>query len=104
MQLFYSGMRDEYPPFPANYLGLRARSVLQEYHWKSEQAMTDHLDMPEFPEKLLLSGLHNTWHDTAESVVGNWIGLVYQLTGTDRHQIFMDGVDPDDPLGMVFPD
>jgi len=32
--------------------------------------------------------------------VNNWLGLVYQVTNLDRKQQFMQGIDPDDPLGM----
>ena len=31
-------------------------------------------------------------------VVGNWMGIVYQLTHRDRRIPFMDGVDPENPL------
>jgi homoserine O-succinyltransferase len=44
--------------------------------------------------------LDNTWHDTAEAVVGNWMGLIYQVTHHDRRIPFMDGIDADDPLGL----
>ena len=56
--------------------------------------------IPEFPEELVLDTLDNTWHDTAEAVIGNWIGLVYQVTHQDRAIPFMDDIDPDDPLGL----
>jgi homoserine O-succinyltransferase len=49
---------------------------------------------------LVAPTLHNTWHDTAEAVVNNWIGKVYQLTNRDRKLPFMDGIDPEDPLGL----
>jgi homoserine O-succinyltransferase len=29
------------------------------------------------------------------------MGLVYQTTHRDRRRQYMDGVDPDDPLGLV---
>ena len=45
--------------------------------------------------------IDNTWGDTAKAVVANWLGLVYQLTNLDRTKLFMDGVDPDDPLDML---
>ena len=56
--------------------------------------------MPAFPERLVASRIDNTWHDTAEAIVGNWIGLVYQLTHEQRKLPFMDGVDPANPLGL----
>jgi homoserine O-succinyltransferase len=34
-------------------------------------------------------------------VIGNWIGLVYQITHHIRTIPFMEGVDPDNPLGLV---
>jgi homoserine O-succinyltransferase len=49
---------------------------------------------------VLLPQLDNTWHDTAEAVVGNWIGCVYQVTHNERKRPFMEGVNPDDPLGL----
>ena len=32
--------------------------------------------------------------------MGNWMGLIYQVTNSDRKLPFMDGVDPNDPLGL----
>ena len=52
------------------------------------------------PESLLGGQLDNTWHDTAEAVINNWIGKVYQVTNNDRRLPFMEGVDPNDPLGL----
>ena len=56
--------------------------------------------VPVFPEQLVASRIDNTWHDTAEAIVGNWIGLVYQLTHAQRNLPFMDGVDIRNPLGL----
>ena len=44
--------------------------------------------------------IDNTWHDAAEGIVGNWIGLVYQLTHAQRQLPFMDGVDPHNPFAL----
>ncbi|MDH5723293.1 MAG: homoserine O-succinyltransferase [Alphaproteobacteria bacterium] len=44
--------------------------------------------------------LENTWRDSARSILASWIGLVYQVTNLDRKKQFMDGVDPDNPLGI----
>jgi len=65
-----------------------------------EEALASGAEIPEFPESLVLDHLDNTWHDTAEAVVGNWMGLIYQVTHNDRRIRFMDGVNPDDPLGL----
>jgi homoserine O-succinyltransferase len=54
-----------------------------------------------FPESHLLPLLDNTWHDTAEGVIGNWIGCVYQVTHRERGLPFMPGIDPNNPLGLV---
>jgi len=56
--------------------------------------------LPDFPEQLVTPMLDNTWHDTAESVINNWIGKVYQLTNKDRKIPFMEGIDPDNPLAL----
>lgn len=42
----------------------------------------------------------NTWGDTAKAIFNNWLGLVYRVTNLDRSKPFMDGVDPEDPLGL----
>jgi len=49
---------------------------------------------------LLVPTLDNTWHDTAEAVVGNWMGLVYQVTHRERNKPFMEGINPENPLGL----
>jgi homoserine O-succinyltransferase len=97
---FARGERSDFPPFPENYFGLRAKGILDEYRDRLEAETARGKPPPEFPEELVASGLHNTWHDTAEAVVDNWIGNVYQVTNQDRRIPFMDGIDPDDPLGL----
>ena len=52
------------------------------------------------PEELITPHLDNTWHDTALAIVNNWVGKIYQVTHGDRRRPFMDGVDPEDPLGL----
>ena len=42
----------------------------------------------------------NTWGDTGKAIFNNWLGLVYQHTNLDRRKQFMEGVDPDNPLGL----
>ncbi|MGB0720933.1 MAG: homoserine O-succinyltransferase MetA [Gammaproteobacteria bacterium] len=98
---FARGESAEFPPFPNHYLDEFSKAVCNEYRFDLEQARKSTAPIPEFPEHLLIPRLHNTWHDTAESVVGNWIGLVYQVTHADRHLPFMDGVDPANPLALA---
>ena len=50
---------------------------------------------------MISTSLDNTWHDTAEAVLGNWIGCVYQVTHRERGLPFMPGIDPDTPLGLA---
>ncbi|MBU0655064.1 MAG: homoserine O-succinyltransferase [Gammaproteobacteria bacterium] len=97
---WFQGTREDYPPFPQNYLRPKAKAILNEYRLEQEKAKRLGNPLPDFPEKLLLPMLHNTWRDTAKVFYSNWIGKVYQLTNNDRQKPFMDGVDPDDPLGL----
>jgi homoserine O-succinyltransferase len=100
VMLYANGKRDDYPPFPANYFHTREKALLMEYRGRIEAALADGSRLPEFPERLIEGRLDNTWHDTAEAVVGNWMGLVYQITHRDRRLPFMQGINPDDPLGL----
>lgn len=97
---FISGNRQDFPPFPENYFRSRCKAIIDEYREELMDCIHEGKDLPEFPESLLAKTLDNTWHDTAVSIVDNWIGLVYRLTNQDRRQPFMDGVDPDNPLGL----
>ena len=97
---FARGEVDEYPPFPVNYFNLQTQALLGEYRDRLRRAKDRGDPIPEFPEQLVAPSLHNTWHDTAEAIVGNWIGKVYQITHQDRRRPFMDGVDPRDPLRL----
>ena len=54
-----------------------------------------------FPEDEVTALLDNSWADSARSAVGAWIGLIYQTTHIDRRKLFMDGVDPANPLGIL---
>ncbi len=97
---YINGELDVYPPLPDNYLGLFESAVLREYGSRVKLARQLGKDVPEFPEGLILPSIDNTWHDTACSVVGNWMGLIYQVTHKDRKIPFMDGVDADNPLNL----
>lgn len=91
---------DEYPPFPANYLDRYTQSVFDEYQERVMAAIQLGEKTPIFPEYLIVDRIHNTWHDTGEAIVGKWLGLVYQYTNPDRRLHLMEGVDPDNPLGI----
>lgn len=100
VMLFANRKRDDYPRFPVDYFHTREKALLKEYRGKIAAALADDSRLPEFPERLIEGRLDNTWHDTAEAVVGNWMGLVYQITHRDRRLPFMQGINPDDPLGL----
>ena len=91
---------EEYPPFPENYLGLCDKAILDEYKDRVIIARQKGEEAPVFPEELIVSRLDNTWHDSAEAIINNWVGQVYQLTHLDRRIPFRDEVDPDDPLDI----
>jgi homoserine O-succinyltransferase len=95
---FAAGDREDYPPFPQNYFGIHSQAILEEHRLRLLEALDRGRDLPAFPERRLLDRLDNTWHDTAEGVLGNWMGLIYQVTHNDRKLPFMSHVDPDDPL------
>lgn len=106
--LFIDGERDSYPPFPGHYFDRHCVALLNEFQRNVESALAGDGgeditadQLPSFPEERILSRLHNTWHDSGEAIVGNWIGQVYQLTHRDRKLPFMDGINPDDPLGWL---
>jgi len=92
--------REDYPPFPENYFNLQIQGILEEYQDRVRSAMAAGEPPPDLPEDIIVPGLHNTWRDTAEAIVGNWIGKVYQITNKDRRLPFMPGIDPADPLGL----
>lgn len=97
---FARGERADYPPFPEHYFGVQMQAILEEHRLRVEQSMQAQALPPDLPESLLLEGLDNTWHDTAEAVINNWIGNVYQVTHLDRHKPFRDDLDPRDPLKL----
>jgi len=98
---FIAGRFTNYPPVPEHYFDRRTIALLDEYKGRVEHSVKNELPPPEFPEKLITDHLSNTWHDSAEALLGNWIGLVYQVTHKERNSQFMDGVDPADPLGWI---
>ncbi|MFK7862273.1 MAG: homoserine O-succinyltransferase [Granulosicoccus sp.] len=98
---FTRGLLSQYPPMPKHYFDQHTIAILDEYRDRVTSAMQGIGQMPVFPEKLFLHRLINTWHDSGEALMGNWLGLVYQLTNAEQALPFMDGVDPADPLGWL---
>ena len=100
VMLYASNSREDYPPFPEHYFRPLETAILDEYRVYLEHALHAGDPIPEFPEYLILQSLDNTWHDTGVAIVGNWLGMVYQVTHQDRKIPYMDNIDPDDPLGL----
>lgn len=98
---FIAGIRDHYPPFPENYFYGGALNLLSEYKQQVTAAGGDYAGLPEFPEDEVLKWIDNTWTDTGKAIINNWLGLVYQIAHRDRRKVFMDGIDPNDPLGLL---
>ena len=94
------GARPDYPQFPDNFFSPLVKAILDEYRLLMRNAMENGREPPPFPDELVIRLLNNTWHDTAEGILANWIGTVYQLTHQERNKPFMDGIDPRDPLGL----
>ncbi|HEY8554014.1 MAG TPA: homoserine O-succinyltransferase [Burkholderiales bacterium] len=97
---FAEGARPDYPPLVENYFPLRVQAILEEHKERVIAAREAGRPAPDLPEALIAPALDNTWHDTAEAVMNNWIGKVYQITDIDRKRPFAKGVDPNDPLGL----
>ncbi len=98
---FINGEIKEYPRFPENYFSLKSQAVLEEYQSHLLTSLEKSKTPPDFPEKWIIPLLDNTWHDTAEAVINNWIGKVYQITDTDRHKPFNQNTDPNNPLNII---
>ena len=98
---YFRHEREDYPVFPDNYLHPQAQAILGEFREKLEHSREQSGDFPEFPEAVLIPLIDNTWHDTAEAVLENWVGKVYQLTSMERKIPFMDGVNPENPLNWT---
>jgi len=97
---FAAGERPDYPPFVENYFTAQTKATLEEHKQRILSARAAHRPIPELPDALVTAGLDNTWHDTCEAVINNWMGKVYQITNNDRRRPFMDGIDADDPLRL----
>ena len=98
---FLAGELAAPPPFPDNYFNAEAAAIAAAFLDAARQAQEAGKTPPPFPESALLPQLDNTWGDTGKAFFNNWLGLVYRLTHIDRRRLFMDGVDPLNPLGLA---
>jgi homoserine O-succinyltransferase len=100
LDIYLTGAADALPPFPQNYLSHEASRILADHVESVLTARDAGRATPPFPDDELAPVIDNTWTDTGKAVFNNWLGLVYRLTHVERGVPFMDGVDPDDPLGL----
>lgn len=96
---YLEGELDAAPPYPEHYFSPTAARLAGAHLEEALAARKAGRPLPPFPEEELAAMLDNTWTDTAKAIFNNWLGLVYQLTDLERGVPFMDGVDPDDPIG-----
>lgn len=97
---YHRGEIDEYPPFPVNYFSVEAQAIFSDYRLHVIASRKTGAPLLEFPEQQVLPMIDNTWRDTARALFDNWLGKVYQITNNDRRMPFMEGIDPNNPLGL----
>lgn len=97
---FYHGEIAVYPPFPENYFNETVQKIFLDYEQHVRSVRNTGEQLADFPDNLVLEHLDNTWRDTAKAVFNNWLGKIYQLTNQDRRLPFMNGIDPNNPLGL----
>lgn len=91
LTLYLEGQMDQEPCLPVHYFSSEALELIESFRANPKS---------EFPEEAMTPFIENTWRDSARAIIGNWIGQVYQTTNVDRRKHFMDGIDPDNPLGI----
>ena len=86
-----------YPPMPSNYFSIQNQAILNEYRANLDFGK---MSIKDFPESLISTTLDNTWHDSANAIINNWIGCVYQVTHEKVGKPFMSDINPNDPLSI----
>lgn len=97
---YYNDERDDYPPFPDHYFDAGVQKLLADYAGRVILAKAKGKPLEPLPEAEIIPHLDITWRDSAKAVFNNWLGKVYQITNQDRRLPFMDGIDPENPLGL----
>ena len=98
---YIDGVRTTYPQYPENYVVHEIRDLLEGYKQKVERAQGNFENLPPFPDEEGSALADNTWSDTGKAIVNNWLGLIYQIAHPERGKVFMDGVDPKNPLNLM---
>lgn len=94
LQLYMQGQLKEAPFLPEHYCSAKGMDLVANFMQNKETNIS-------ILEEALLHEIDVTWRDTAKAFFSNWLGLVYQLTHYDRQKQFMDGINPQDPLGFL---
>lgn len=97
---YYSGDREDYPPYPDHYFNEDVQALLADYSEHVKLAKISGQALQPMPEAEIAKHLDITWRDSAKAVFNNWLGKVYQITNEDRRLPFMDGINPDNPLNL----
>ena len=97
---YLEGELDTAPPYPDHFFSGQAKRVAEQFLEQALQGSAERKVISGLLEEELENLLDNTWGDTAKAVVNNWLGLVYKLTNLDRKLQFMEGVDPNNALGL----
>ena len=99
---FADGTRDDYPPFPENYLRGAAAEAMTDFEQclKAASVSARIALFREFPEAVATSALENSWADTGKAMFANWLRLVEQISPENPLEKLKPGLDADDPLGL----
>jgi len=98
VERYVIGERESYPNYPENYFSPQAQQILEVHYTSIIDALEKGTVPPLFPEDGITPLVGNTWRDAGRSIFHNWLGLIHELTGGDRHLPFTAGVNPNDPL------
>lgn len=79
------------PPLPEHYLHGSALQLAEHFRKHLEPGEA----YPPYPEQMIASTIVNRWEAGRTVMFANWIRAVYEITGYDRKEPFMRGVDPD---------
>jgi homoserine O-succinyltransferase len=94
---YFDGKIHSTPPLPHGYFQDDKMDIISAHIKRVYQ----NKDFTLFDEDFLGQYVDNTWQDTGRSIIQNWVGAVYQVTGFERNKPFMDDIDPNDPIKDV---
>lgn len=95
---YRNGLRSDYPPLPTSYFDKKSKNILIAYKNNLLQDKSIFNSDSFLEESIDQNDLYNTWIDTSKALFSNWLGLIYRITGYDRHKPIADGIDPNNPL------